>query len=337
MINSLMYKIIFCKDLSHDEQEQFLKLIDKYIEGRSLNQLAHLLSFLYRPRQLTNVGSWHTGYDSKNKSAYRLFLKTLWVNIKDKTKTPIKLKWHNNKYLVVPIKSELANCLIVSGYYEPNEMLFLKKYLRKGMVFIDIGSHVGLYTSFASRLVGKHGKVIAFEPSSREYKILKENTKSDKDTVKTFKLAIGDKIGIDTLKLADEIHTGHNTLGNFIYSSTKAIREEEVKVMPLDALSKNWPKIDAIKIDVEGYENKVLMGAQETIRKFRPLIIIEISSESTAKLLAKNKYYLYAFNHVSGKLTGFTNIKISSETINIIASPERLITSNFNENSSSPN
>ena len=57
---------------------------------------------------------------------------------------------------------------LLSGGFEVAEILFVKKYLRRGMTVLDIGAHHGLYTLLASKRVGANGKVVAFEPSPRE-------------------------------------------------------------------------------------------------------------------------------------------------------------------------
>ncbi len=73
---------------------------------------------------------------------------------------PFGSKW-------VAESSALGNRLR-SGIFETAETDFVQKFIRPGMTVLDIGAHHGFYTLLASARVGKHGRVIAFEPSPRE-------------------------------------------------------------------------------------------------------------------------------------------------------------------------
>jgi len=95
--------------------------------------------------------------------------------------------------LEVYLDSEVSRCIYVEGLYEPTQFYFLSKFLTRGMVFIDVGAHIGLYSIFASKLVGNEGQVLAIEPSNREFNRLKRNLKLNKTTnTKALKIALNE-------------------------------------------------------------------------------------------------------------------------------------------------
>src|SRR6202166_2263762 len=57
---------------------------------------------------------------------------------------------------------------LLSGNFEKAEMAFVERFLRPGMIVLDLGAHHGLYSLLASKIVGAEGRVFAFEPSPRE-------------------------------------------------------------------------------------------------------------------------------------------------------------------------
>jgi FkbM family methyltransferase len=97
--------------------------------------------------------------------------------------------------------------------------------------------------------------------------------------------AIGDDVGSATLRLASFPHAGLNTLGEtFAYAGIPTARLEQVDVVTLDGFFDTHPveRIDAIKIDVEGSELRVLAGATKILSRYRPVLIVELSSNALA-------------------------------------------------------
>jgi len=64
----------------------------------------------------------------------------------------------------VTLPSDFGRCLWVGGCFEPNETAFLASVLRPGMIFVDVGANIGLYTLLAAHLVAPGGTVVAVEP-----------------------------------------------------------------------------------------------------------------------------------------------------------------------------
>jgi FkbM family methyltransferase len=91
------------------------------------------------------------------------------------SKTPIPIRLGFGGWFLVG--TSWVDHAILFGEIEKAEILFVERYLRAGMTVLDIGAHHGLYTLLASKRVGAAGRVVAFEPSSRERAQLLRNVK----------------------------------------------------------------------------------------------------------------------------------------------------------------
>jgi FkbM family methyltransferase len=172
---------------------------------------------------------------------------------------------------------------VLSGGFELAERAFLSRFLRPGMTVLDIGAHHGLYTLLACKAVGPSGQVIAFEPSPRERKALRLNVGLNlcKNAV-IQELALGNEEGETTLHVVDHLETGCNSLRPpALPGSTSLV---SVRIISLDRwlAAHHLQSVDFIKLDVEGGELSVLLGAQELLeRRPRPVILAEVQDIRT--------------------------------------------------------
>jgi len=186
--------------------------------------------------------------------------------------------------------------LFFSREYERHNTKILKKYLEPDMTFIDVGSHVGYFSFLASKLVGRRGTTIAFEPNKYNFNELTRYIKDNKITnIKAFQLALSNQES-DASFFINPYNDGGHSLTEFVdydlpYSSIK------VRTTTLDTfLQRNYPflKIDFIKIDVENHEIEVLKGMLKTLQKDKPSIIVEffdeINKERIKRLLTSHGY-----------------------------------------------
>jgi FkbM family methyltransferase len=180
------------------------------------------------------------------------------------------------------------------------------------MVFLDAGANEGFYTVFASYRVGKTGAVWAFEPSRREMERLTANVQlNGLANVRSFAVALADEDTNAELLIAGDEHSGHNTLGQFVYESELSARES-VPLRRLDSLlhENALERLDFLKIDVEGAERRVLAGGLGALSRFRPLILLEVSDSSLKaqgssrdeliRFLESQAYRLYLFDPSTG-------------------------------------
>lgn len=174
----------------------------------------------------------------------------------------------------------------------------LTKYLlnKKPDFFVDVGAHIGRF----STLLAKNGSnVVAIEPGSSNYKQLCKNILfNNLNNIKTLNIGCSDKEGIGTLTMG-EGYTGQNT---FLKSNYKNV--EEVKLRKLDNIIKRkMSSKDAIKIDVEGFEIKVLKGMKRILKTQNPIIIAEISCKEDEEKINNflNKFNYYNTNVLDGR------------------------------------
>lgn len=199
------------------------------------------------------------------------------------TPVPLTLRWYHGTMVDVLLGNDNSLCLYVCGSFEPNEFAFLDKVLKPGMVFVDVGANDGYYTLFAARRIGNTGRVLAFEPSSRERANLERNIARNRlANVTVLPVALGVECGRADLRLAEGGHSGHNTFGSFANDGVKAERVETVEMSTLDKVAKelNLDRIDVMKIDVEGAEANVIAGGRRILEAMRPLILLEISDRA---------------------------------------------------------
>jgi len=139
---------------------------------------------------------------------------------------------------------------------------FLKMVSGKGKVFVDIGAYLGSHTV---RLAKYYEFVYAVEPNPEAVKVLRENLKlNDIYNYVIMQFALGDREGEAILNLRG----GSSTL----LEGYKGKGKIRVKVKRLDDII---DYANVIKIDVEGYEEHVIRGGLDLIRKCKPVIVIE--------------------------------------------------------------
>lgn len=163
--------------------------------------------------------------------------------------------------------------------YEPYMAQALRADLHPGGVFLDVGSHFGLWSVYAARIVGRTGKVFAFEPSPA-FAVLRENAALNSPT-QAFNMGVGAQDGEATF-----FDQGAASSGSFVnevtrinekFQSTVPIAGNKVKIRTLDTLvAELGVRPDLIKVDVEGFEFEVVRGAENVLRDIRPVILIEI-------------------------------------------------------------
>lgn len=156
-------------------------------------------------------------------------------------------------------------------------------------IVLDIGANFGTHTlAFAKRA----GKVFAFEPQRAIFNILAGNVALNSlFNVFCYPLAVSDKAG--SVEMPQFDYTLPADFGSVEFGSAQLtsigqprIRKEEVEYVQAVTIDNfNFPKVDMIKIDVEGMEQQVLDGAANTIKTHLPVLFIEHSKSNKEKLI----------------------------------------------------
>jgi len=179
---------------------------------------------------------------------------------------------------VVEGDSMLSQQIIDQGRLDvepiPDLIRQLDEFIPIGGAVADIGACLGDHTIAYARKVGTGGRVYAFEPNSPSLECLRYNLRQYPQVV-----IWGDALGSGptTCSMIVDPHQPAN-LG--MATVTKGL---DVIVRTLDSVSRGWPRLDFVKIDVEGMEPEVLRGAQDTIRRHRPVIMLEVNDYALRK------------------------------------------------------
>jgi FkbM family methyltransferase len=166
--------------------------------------------------------------------------------------------------------SDSSNATCWMGVYESEKQRAFCNLVRPGQVLFDLGANVGFYTLLASRIVGDRGRVIAFEPAKRNISYLHRHLAMNRITnCDVREAAVSSKDGISHFDISTLPVTGR-------ISSERADSGYDVSTVTLDGLagSGSIPAPNVIKCDIEGGEFEALLGARETLRKYRPVILL---------------------------------------------------------------
>jgi FkbM family methyltransferase len=197
------------------------------------------------------------------------------------------------KLLVIPNDRGISLELSIFGIHEPFTTKLIARKLKEGMVCVDIGANIGYFATLESKKVGKNGKVIAIEPSPIAFSYLEKNLKVlNNSKYETYDCACFDS---DTT-INFGIEENYSNVSRIDDDSTlrpvsKNSKKIQISAKKLDSLLlENEIKIDFLRMDVEGYELKVLEGAKNIIKKFKPMIQFELhldalGYENTKKIL----------------------------------------------------
>ena len=173
--------------------------------------------------------------------------------------------------------------------YEKKEFHDVMDHISNRDVALDVGAHVGIWSM---RLARNFKRVIAFEPVPKHIECWKRNMtkfiseQSEWGNISTLEtVALGHENGTAPMKVPNTTNTGMASLVYEIFNQKTGDRwvqpewdtfpEIEVETRTLD--SYEFDQVDFIKMDVEWFELRVLQGAENTIRKHKPIMYIEMS------------------------------------------------------------
>jgi len=154
-----------------------------------------------------------------------------------------------------------------NGICEPDETALIKQLIKPDWVCMDIGANIGYFTILMAQLC-KH--VYAFEPEPSNFEMLKQNVALNKGDVILYKEAVGDKNGTMPLYLCSTDNGMHR-----LYKSKWCNPTTDTYVYCTQLDEYKFPKINLIKMDIEGAEYGALHGMVELLIKDHPLLILE--------------------------------------------------------------
>lgn len=184
----------------------------------------------------------------------KIFAKTL--SRINKT-NPIDIIYHDVKFRLYPHNNTIESKMLVSSRLrEGKELDVISGFIKNGGTFLDIGANVGYYSLMAAKLGAT--KIIGVEPNPIVLERFKANIKFNRfeKKIKTFQIGIGQKHETMELRLS-QTDMGSSSIVNTQLNSDKI----KIKVIPLLELLKKEGinKVDVLKIDIEGFEDRALI------------------------------------------------------------------------------
>jgi FkbM family methyltransferase len=225
------------------------------------------------------------------------------------------------------LNDAIPRSIFYLGYYEPWETRWLEGALEPGWTVLDVGAHIGYYSLLCAKGVGPAGSAYAFEPCASTFARLRRNIGLNPGlNIYPEAMAVADKSECVSMAGADNSNTGTSHIAGGDSGNSS------VPVTTLDEFveKRKITRVDFIKADVEGYEVKLLAGAEKTLARLKPRLMIEVNpdalvrfgapAEDLIQTLRSRNYSLYEATWRG--LRPFTRLPPSGKYTNVIALPE---------------
>ena len=204
------------------------------------------------------------------------FFKILFRNRKFLFKSVKEIKSFKKKILFeLNLDDWIQSQIYFLDKYEDYEINVVSEVLKEGDVFVDVGANFGLYSLWSSKIVGDSGRIFSFEPFEINLISLNKNIELNSlSNIIVIDKAVTDKIS-DIRLFFNERDQNLGMVSTFNFDNGISTK---VQTISLDNFfSENEiSSIKFIKIDIEGGEYLALLGMSETLRKYRPIVQIEI-------------------------------------------------------------
>lgn len=197
-----------------------------------------------------------------------------------KYKTTSLTEFNINKHYIFFKNDAIGDHIIRNKCWETHLTELLHGYLKEGYNCLDIGANFGYHSITMAILNGKTGNVFCFEPMLDFCNLISSNSYlNNLDNIKVYNNAVGktqDVVYVPQPNFETDYPVNH---GDTSITKTKIGRD--VTMVKIDDLT--LPKINFIKIDVQGCELDVLIGSKNKITEDKPLIIVEIEDSQVSK------------------------------------------------------
>lgn len=188
---------------------------------------------------------------------------------------------------------------------DEQEINLVKKFIKSGTDSIDVGVYRGVYSYEMSKY---SEKVHSFEPNPIIFKYINKNLKKFIKNIHLYNFALSNQNKTMNLKIPIRNSNSNKEIFEEYYEMGKAtIHNEnnfenyenfEIQTKTIDELSFD-NKISFIKIDVEGHELEVIEGAKNTIKKDKPILLVEIEKQYTKKEVAESINFINSLGYKS--------------------------------------
>jgi FkbM family methyltransferase len=222
------------------------------------------------------------------------------------------------------LDSELSNLFFIQ-YEDPALSVVLENVLRERSCMYDVGANIGVYTAWASRLVGPAGEVHAFEPVPTTRALLSDLIRqNDLANVTVVPFAVGKEDASVSIRVIEGVSALSSAARDMPGSTVM-----DVTGTTVDTYVENHTPPDLVKIDVEGLELDVLQGMSRTAETYAPLIVTEMipchrdeTSATVERLLAWTRTHGYEPYNLSRRLMPLTLNRRPTTNV-LLARPDR--------------
>lgn len=193
-------------------------------------------------------------------------------------RSPVTVRRHGAWFELDP-DEHIDGLIYYHGIYEPWNSRFLSAVVRPGWTALDIGANIGWFTVLLGQLTAPGGAVYAFELCAEEFRKLGRNIELNRFThVHAVLAAVADRPGAVRV-------TAHRSAGMTAIAQSAAEAAGAVPCVTVDGFvaERGLARVDVIKVDIEGAESQFLAGAQATLARWRPAVLIELNAEAAAR------------------------------------------------------
>jgi FkbM family methyltransferase len=187
--------------------------------------------------------------------------------------------------MAVDLRAQTEFLAYYTGEYDTQTIRSVLRLVEPNWVIIDVGANIGFWSVPLARALKESGRLHCFEPVPSNFRLLTANVERNciASTVSTHQVGLSDRSGKVQISLREDFAEGSETGNAAIVIDRDDSRFQcmQVEVRALDELfdSLNLKRLDFVKVDIEGHEDKFLAGAARTIARFRPILFMEINDQ----------------------------------------------------------
>ena len=186
-------------------------------------------------------------------------------------------------HMLVDLRARTEYTSFYTHDYDNEDIRMCLRLLQRDSIVFDVGANVGFWTVPMAMTLRGEGRVHAFEPIPANAKRLRQNVGLNDvgDIVDIHEIGLSDETSTVEISLREDFSNGSDT-GNaaiVIDDSDKHFRCTTIKVAALDQIYQSLilKRLDFLKVDIEGHEDRFLAGASSVIARFRPVIYMEVN------------------------------------------------------------
>lgn len=218
--------------------------------------------------------------------------------------------------------------LIMQGTYQAALSYVFAQNLRPDAYYLDVGANLGFFSLWFAKLAGTTGKVAAFEANPRMASRIRDAAEINGFTLDIVEKAVDEHSG---QQISFFISTNPGKSSIHAANVRSLVEEIHVETISIDAYLEQmaWPRLDFIKMDIEGNDCRALLGAEKSLRRHRPFIVFEYfagdaSVENRLAALFNELGYRLEFLELNGKRQAFNwQVPAGIEHVDVLCFPAK--------------